>query len=266
MAIVNLITNYTKIIELQDNIYSNYVLSKKIGIKRDVFESWNSWYSYNNQWYFFKNFTCDKYESLEFKLINELIGEELSKYLNIDVIHYEIAKLGNIYGLASLSFFKQKNKYYFSKDINIYPNHVNMKNIRLLKYECKNDSNYIELINEIYKLTALDIYMNQTDRNYSNYQFRRENGYLHLAPLYDFEESFVEPFKYYYDSDLLGISFENINNYPRLKQYIDMLLDIDINKILLNIEKERGIVISKKYKDYYFEYIKDRKCLLKSFK
>lgn len=262
MGINNLITNKTKIIELTKTNLSHHALSKKIGIRKDVYECWNDWYCYDDKWYYFKSFTSDKYTSYEFKFLNELIGEYLANYLNIDVIHYEIAKAYNTLGLASQSFIKQGNKYYFAQDINIRRNSINMDNISFLFRKCYNNQNYLELVTEIYKFIAIDIYMNQTDRSYANYQFRKEHGHLHLAPLYDFEESFLEPYQDKYYSHLLGINIDDINRYEELRHYLISLLDLDIRIILKRVAKEKNIIIPDHYINYYNEFVIDRKRLL----
>lgn len=264
MAISNLITNKTKIIELNNNLYHPNLLSKKTRIKKDVCECWNNWYISGNKWFYFKDFSREKYNSFEFKLINELIGEYLANYLNIDVIHYEFAKLDNTLGLASESFIQKGSKYCFQKDINIPCNYANMQNIYLLRNRCKNDLNYHKLMNEIFKLLSIDIYMNQTDRSYSNCQFRIEKGNLHLAPLYDFEESFIEPFKMHYNSNLVGIEIDEIKKYDKLKEILVNLFNLDILDVLREIEFKRNICISKENKEYYREFVNDRKMLLKS--
>ena len=265
MAISNLITNKTKIIELQDNKYNYKFISKKTGIDKQLCECWDDWYFYNNKWYYFKDFSCAKYTNSEFKLINELIGEYLANYLNIDTIHYVFARKKDVYGLASENFNKQDNKYYLSIDIDIPTNYSNMNNLLLVRSKCKNESNYQELLTELYKFLAIDIYMNQTDRSYCNYQFRKYKGNLHLAPLYDYEESFMEPTKKRYDSNLVGLDICDINKYQELLSFISKLYELNIKKVIEEIEDIRGINISKEDKEYYQEFTNERKALIKSF-
>ena len=263
MAIKDLITKDTKILNLQEQLYKPEYLSKKIGLDKDVCECWNNWYFYDGKWYFFKNFTCEKYTSSDLKFLNELIGEFLGHYLNIDTIHYEIASLKDEYGLASESFIKPHNKYIFFKDLGLFNNFANLDNLIEIRRKCKDDKNYSELVTEILKLTAIDLYMGQADRSMGNFQFRKEKKELHLATIYDFEESFNDVYKDHYASNLLGLDLDKLKVYPELKMMVDDLLTIDVDKMLEQIEDERKILIPSKRKAYYKDFIEERKLLLK---
>ena len=264
MAICNLITNNTKIIELKRNIESVRKISHSVGINKDICQYWNNWYTSGNKWYYFKYFPYAESNYINYKLINELIGEYLANYLNVDVVHYEIGRFKDTYGLVSENFIKKGSKYYFLEDIDIPKDYTSTNNLLLLKNRCKNIENYNKLINEIFKLVAIDIYMNQADRNDSNFQFRKEKGSISLAPLYDFEESFYEPFKDEYKSILLGIDIYDIKKYLELKKLINKLLDLNIKDILYKIECDKNILIPKENKEYYEDFVSDRKMLLKS--
>lgn len=260
MAIKNLITNKTKIIELKNKACT----CNDIGIANDVFCFWNNWYKFHDKWYYFKKIMDEKYFSSELRILNELIGEYLAKYLDIDTIHYDLAKLNNNYGLASENFIKKGSKYCFLNDISVPYNSYNTRNILLLHRECKNFDNYQKLVSEIFKQVAIDIYMNQTDRSYSNLQFRITNGELHLAPLYDFEESFRDPFNDEYRSNLLGLSIDDIKDYHELTDILNRLLELNIINVIDKISEEKNIIISSQNKEYYKGFVEDRKMLLKS--
>ena len=263
MAIKDLITNDTKILELTKEIHDPKFVAKKVGIAKDVCEFWNNWYLYDGKWYFFKNFTCEKYTSSDVKFLNELIGEFLGNYLNVDTIHYEVASLSGEYGLASESFIKPHNKYLFFRDIGLFNNCVNLDNLREIRRKCKNDENYKELVSDILKLTAIDLYMGQADRSIGNFQFRKDKNGFHLAPIYDFEESFNDVYKSHYSSNLLGLDLDKLKDYPELKNMVNELLTVDVNKMLEQIEDERKLLIPSERKTYYKEFMDERKLLLK---
>ena len=45
------------------------------------------WYKIGNEWYFYKS------DGYDFHFINELLGEIISKYFDLDTVHYNVAKL-----------------------------------------------------------------------------------------------------------------------------------------------------------------------------
>ena len=98
MGIKKLLTRDTNIIELTEKA-PNMFLSRKVDMKKDLLEIWNAWYKYDNEYYYFK-----KMDDNPNRFVNELIGEKLANRLNLDTVHYEIAKQGYNYGVASKNF------------------------------------------------------------------------------------------------------------------------------------------------------------------
>lgn len=260
MGIRKLLTRDTNIIELSEKAKNNIILSNKLGYKTDLISVWPDWYKYNKELYFFK-----KMDDKPNRFVNELIGEKLSNILGIDTIHYEIAKQGFDYGLASKNFKKTGNRYYFMKDLYLPNQPTNFSNLDRLKEKCKTNEEYEILLNEILKALAIDLYMNQMDRYQSNIQFRKDKTGLHLAPLYDFEKSFLLN-ENYYQSNLLRVylnSDEYIKTYPYLKEELEKLFELDIEDTLEEIEDERKIKIPNTMKYEYKGYVNNRKSLIK---
>ena len=166
MEIKNLITNDTKILDLTQNRVNNFTLFNHTGIRRDVIDCWDSWYFKNKSLYFFKDFYDLQEQATVYRFLNELIGEELSKSIGIDTIHYEIAKTQYKYGLASESFYEKHNKYYFMQDLFLPLGCCNFRNLDRLKDRCKTDEVFKKLVSEVLKATAIDIFMNQKEFTY----------------------------------------------------------------------------------------------------
>ena len=267
MEIKNLITNDTKIINLSGCKISMNSSHRKTAVRKDVIECWDSWYLYDGDPYFFKDFVTHGDNRSVTRFLNELIGEELANTLKIDSIHYELAKEDDKYGLASRSFYRDDSKYFFMRSLYIPLNCCNMRNLERLRDYCKNEENHNELVDEILKFVAIDIYMNQKDRTYSNFQFRKDKTGFHLAPIYDFEESVMNPRETVYESALLRIDTESktaYKAYPDLKGHIETLFNKPIDKTMEKIEDERKIIIPEEYKDKYNSFVQERqKVLLK---
>jgi len=263
VSIRKLITRDTNIIELYRTNNNYRLLSNKLHIDYSILKIWHSWYKDSNkEYYYFKDFNNDNK-----RFINELIGEYLAKKISLDSIHYEIAKKDDTYGLASKSFINKKNKYYYMIDLYLPNAPDNLYNLERLKDKCKTDEEYETLLKEIFKMTAIDIYMSQTDRiKSSNIQFRKDRTGLHLAPLYDYEKSFMDPNIAIYKSNLLTLNLyknEYINEYPYLYELIDNIFEININHVLEEIEDERKILIPNNDKFEYEKFYNIRKKQIK---
>jgi len=263
MAIKNLITNDTKLLELSEQVYTPTKISKATGIRKDICKTWDTWYENNNKWYFFKDFGYSDQSVFESKLINELIGEYLANRLGLDTVHYELARINTqsdreLIGLASENFIQKRNKYLFIRDMDISVNYANTNNLNRLRHICPNEENYKELLDEIYKLVALDIYMSQEDRCEQNIQFRKHKKNLHLAPIYDYEYSFNDPYDLRYGSCILGINVDDLDSYPKIKEGLDKLFSLDMKDIIEDIETQRKIIVPENTKEKYKEFVKTR--------
>jgi hypothetical protein len=253
MGVNNLITNDTKIIELKKVYGNSFLLSKRTHIKKGIVNTWNSWYKCDGDYYFYKTFsTLDENEDKRY--VNEFIGEKLCNLLDLDSIHYEFAKANDRIGIASKNFIKPHNKYYFMPDLYLPNGCANLKNLERIREKCKSDEEFDTFIDELSKLFAIDIYMSQTDRNVGNIQFRKDKTGLHLAPMYDFEFSFLRS-NFIYDNTLCGTK-DYLNKYKEVYNYIDKIKDKGIDKILDEIEDERKIIVPNELRNDYKKYVK----------
>ena len=263
MDVKGLLTRDTNIVHLLGKEQDDKIVLRQTGIHLDVYENYSSWYQHDGIWYFYKTFHSFFYEIPEsMKLINELIGELLAHKLEVPSVHYQIAERNNIIGLISENFIKKGQDYYFMKDLRLPTCFNGDKNLIILRKYCKDDDNYRQLLSEILKLVAIDLYMSQEDRNPTNIQFTRKDGELHLTPLYDFEASFGSSYQYEYCSALLGITPEEIDKYPALRDYLTILFHDRIEKVLEQIEDEKKILIPSEIKKKYSLFEEDRRMIL----
>jgi len=271
MDIKNLITKNTPIITFSSSTQEDpRKLSKILKIDSSIIKCWNNWIEIDGTWYYYKNF--ENYQSPEENFINELIGEFIATYLELETIHYSIGynQEKNEYGLLSKSFRNKKTKYLTPDQLLIPKNCINLNNIKEIKYNCKNEKNYQKLVNQILKMIALDIYMNQRDRTRNNQLYKKENGCLYLAPLYDYEQSFYVDKKentpstiykaYIFGLDLTNI--EEIKRYPELIEIFKLLLSLDIKTIIKDIEHIYKLSIPKEKIEQYDELNQKTKKLI----
>lgn len=187
--------------------------------------------------------------------LNELIGEALAKYMKIRTVNFNIFEntdTNNIF-IASKTFINPNSKYInYDKRLD---NDINSINLRSM---CIDDDNYQNLLNNIFKMFAIDIYMGQQDRCFVNYKFEEyDTGYFDLAPLYDYSESIWNE-DISYTSDLYDFYEKKVYDnfftiYPNSLEMIKMIKVVDLRKILGNIEISKGIKLPQKIIDVYLK-------------
>ena len=219
-------------------------------------------------YYFFKIFNH------LYPVLNELIGPKIARYLELRsaqnypaIMQYH--RNNKFYGIVSKNF-KDPNKEYK----NIFQLGFNNKtsphyrNIRKLKKYCRKED-YEEILNDIFKMTALDYLMGQKDRVASNFLFEQDGDKITLAPLFDYAESY-DHIKWgcYFNQEkvkrscsvgnaLFAPAFWDpkfkkfLKKYPRFQKYLEKIQEIDIIEILKEIEDEHKLIIPEDYKKYY---------------
>ena len=213
----------------------------------------NYMYYQNQNWYYFKKEEL-KNDVFPFSLIDELMGSYLSNYIGLPSISYQIAstKKNNCenYGIASLNF-KKDGFYYmtFHKLLEHYEYLDNFERIQFLKTMCVNLQNERLLMDHIFKLFALDIYMLQKDRCDINLQFQidQKTSFFDFAPLYDFSNCRFCP-------DSSGIKINNplgvldTSTIPKLMQEFPLFYE----KLEFVFQFSLKEIWEKIAKDYYF--------------
>jgi len=276
MKIDNLILGSTPVINFSEfSVNDSRKLSRILKIEHGIIEQWNNWVNIDGTWYYYKNFP--NYSNPSANFLNELIGEFLANYIELETINYNIGcmNLSNgekNYGLLSPSFRKKGFKYITPYDLGLSPNQANLNNLENIRYLCKNDKNHKKLVSQILKMIALDIYMDQNDRTVNNLLFKKKKGNLELGPLYDYEQSFFvdkdtnnQPAGNY-QAYILGLNLDNkdaLTKYPELKELFDIFLSIDITSVLEQIKEKFNLQIPNELKNEYINYNQKIKALIK---
>lgn len=255
-----MLTSDTKYIKVED--------MKKISLNQLSFDMPNNLLGRNGCWY--KNKDGEEYylkRRLFINVImNELIGEYLSKYMSLDTVEYQLAyEEDTIVGLFSKNFRVPDLEYvyyeYLTKEEKEYLD-------RLIRSRAFRQS-----INE-YKREYTDYFMrnfyaNQGDRVF-NVLCCRENGKVHLSTLFDYELSLIHPDdEYIVDQFLMQgeISCRFIKMIRKrdtcFRDSLDKVLGFNMENTLDSIESDFGIKIPDNVLEYYLSYDKERKKLMK---
>lgn len=219
---------------------------------------YNSWYLINNLPYYYKN------KKSNFVILNELLGEELSKYMQLPTIEYSIVvENDEISGLISQNFLDGTYKHYESRNA--------PRSIKRLVRDILTDSELDCDQNLKRQLTALlirNFYSCLKDRN-KNSCYGMKDDNLIVTPLFDYESSFVHNDDNVYIDPLISYSFDPYaikyidQNNPYFKEYLEMIEEYNILISLKKIEQYHGIKVPQCYIEYYTDFDKTRKAFMK---
>lgn len=206
-----------------------------------------NWVNIDGKYYYVKS---------NFGKYHELVGEEIAKSLNLKTAHYEICKKGDYFYYISPNF-KDKNKAY-KHAYELYDGKDKLKEI-----------NDLELIKEILKMYALDIFMMQVDRTAFNFLFEVGDK-ISLAPLYDYSCSYFANADSYknYNNALSNLNFNNKelskfkDNYPEIEDYLDIIYNTDYLELLKENLKNNDIKLDKTNEKFYNEKFKEGRKLI----
>ncbi|MBQ8891779.1 MAG: hypothetical protein IJ068_02825 [Bacilli bacterium] len=225
------------------------------------------WYKIGNEWYFYKS------DGYDFHFINELLGEIISKYFDLDTVHYNVAKLcvkgkKEEYGLLSKNFCDKNYLYKTTWDYGLVPNR-DLNVLNSIRDICESDSEYLILLKDLKKFFIRDFYVSQLDRTGNNFMFKVNKEGIRLAPLYDYENSFESCRPEVYRNQIAEINL--LNNETRsiltkdemLQELLHSIIQIRMDEFLQTVEDTHNIAISSDLKDYYTKRDEQIKRLIK---
>lgn len=252
-----------KIISMETDIPIEYIYNSSTNYTKN-------WIKIDNKWFFTKK--SNQY----LKFFNELLGQEISNYFQLETATYKIGKIfDNCYfhtHLLSENFFDNNYNYFTFNDLKIDTNYKNLEErLNLIKQFCINnhDNNYL-LLQDIIKMSIRDLYSNMHDRHHRNFFFKKNDDSIRLAPLFDYEHSFITPPTIYQNS-LLKIDIYNkednelIKNNDIFQESINRLMDINIEKLLEITQEKNGICISGGLREIFLNHDKNAKNIIKRF-
>lgn len=234
-------------------------LSKVLNIPIDQLEKSDNWYTDLENIYYVKKRALIK------NIINELLGEYLSEYMDLPTIKQSLL-LGDdkVLGLVSENFRTKGIKYIKANDLS-FKEHDKVNKILLSRPILVNQRHKREMANYIMR----NFYANQADRVYNVLCYYRKSG-IYLAPLYDYEMSFFHPDDtLLVDSYFLGIDITpNLINHLvqidfNMRDSVDKILEFDMVSALEYISNYYGINLPQQLSKYYLDYDEKRKALIK---
>ncbi len=243
-------------------------LSESINIDIDTLYDKPFWFLYNGEYYYYKEIDN------ALRLLNELLGQYFSEYMNLPTIKYDIAlNSEGIAGVLSKNFREPGKKYVEGPDLPVY---YYMYIDYLLRF--KDGANH-ELKRKIDSLLAKDLFTFMIDRH-ANTLCTTDTG-IDLAPQFDYEYSlsfrdlngnfrtdigYANPIfrKFpYYDERTRFIDVDMIKKIMKrdkqLLREFEKMYAIDIAKVLESISSERKLTIPDEIRDYYSSFYNERK-------
>lgn len=249
-------------------------LAKKLNISLAEIILKNNWYIYNEEYYYYKRLDS------AFRIMNELIGVYLSKYMSVPTVEYTLAlDFGKIVGLLSKNFRKIKKRYYLATC-------VNSKYLKKFSNSL-NEPIVDELRKSLDRLIMKDFYSCMTDRVRNTLVSMTRLKNVSLETSFDYEMSFIDerdslyprfekdethefdryfnPLFYNDDEDKSygEINYDTLKGMMEYDEYLiylfERIMDFDITKAIKCIEEENGMVVADDLKNYYINFDKIRK-------
>ena len=245
-------TGYSRFDKLSD--------AKKLDVDTDIARSMNlpisdlldypNWYVKCGKKFYFK-----KRNGLS-GLLNELLGEDLSRWMDLPTVHYDIVENddGEIIGLFSENVRKKDVIYRKSKFLSKYEVEYIRRVFTEKDFECdqkfKRDLTYYIVRNYFAALR---------DR-YSNSEIIVNEDGFEIPHLMDYESSYIDHLLITYCDPMLDFTFnpESIDLLKENNEYfveaVDRAFSYNYRDALMRIENEHKIVIPYSVRDYYKEF------------
>lgn len=249
-------TGYSRFVDVGKASYvpASEELEEITSTPKDVLEKYNNWYFVNGDFHYLKRLGSI------LGLVNELLGQELSEYMGLPTIKYDIAEENDkIVGVISKNF---KNPSFNYRNATCLPKSllIEIKSILVDKdFKCDETTRR--------QLTAYllrNFFAAQKDRLVNTmYAYNNKNSFL-VAPLYDYESAFLDPEMMTYIDPIISWTFgpESIayldQNNEYFREYVEMLYDFNVLASLNKIEETRKVNIPRELKEYYGTFVNER--------
>ena len=226
-----------------------------IGLPISELLDYPNWYLKNGKHFYFKERTEVS------SLLNELLGQDLSEFMGLPTIKYDIVENseGRIIGLLSEDIRKKNVIYrqcrYFRDDERDYIFRVLTDSTVECDQNFKRDLTYYVVRNYYSSLRA---------RLCNSEVIVSEGGY-EIPPLMDYESSYIDPMMITYSDPLITFTFneDTIAGLRENNEYFDealnRVMDYSYLEALNIISKKHNINIPYSVRSYYMEFQQNRK-------
>ena len=230
------------------------------------------WIKYEDDIYYFKSIDSSR------RLLNELIGEEVSKFLGLDTVHMEIARGFIIWNGQKKEYIGVMSKVALKPDV-IYQSFANLKN-EIKEYFFTNPTlgilNFLsdryphQPINSSFrKFLVRDFFTDETDRIDTELLIAKDKETVDLGFLCDYEQEFMH---YIYPKNIMQIpnlfSFDitsiktmcQIARDPELTTYFKDIVKCDLQEKYRKLIEEKRLryldIDDNYYSGYYLKKVK----------
>lgn len=215
--------------------------ASEIKIDENETERLRNWAKVDGKYYYIKS---------NFNKYHEIMGQMIAESLNLDTAKYGLCKKDNYTYYMSPNFKKDNIEY--KRVYDLYDNVDEIKNDKLLE--------------DIIKMTALDLFMMQVDRTGYNYLIDNTNN--RLAPLYDYSCSYFANSNSYthYNNYLFNIFLNNKlslgefkDKYEKIEDYIEIINDTNYLKLLKEELSKYDVKLDSSNERFYMDKINEGK-------
>lgn len=214
-----------------------------------------NWHKINGKWYFYKS------DGYDFHFINELLGEIISNYFELDTAQYRVAKLSVVgketeYGLVSKNFCDIKYTYKRCWDFGFEPRR-DLSILKNIKNICHSEEEYQLLLNDLKKFFIRDFYTSQLDRSGNNFLFKITPEGTRLAPLYDYEWSFKDIERQSYRNQIAEINIASretqslLKNDIKFQELLHLIMVANMSSFIDKVEDTHQILVPTDYKERF---------------
>lgn len=234
----------------------------------------NNWHQLQNGYYYFKPLKN------EHDFFNELLGERISYYFDLDTVHYEVANLKvkstgeEQYGVISKNFCNPKYNYhtlshymyecdqfvFYSSDLSI---------IDMVQVLCQTDDEFRLLQEDIKKMIIRNFYNSQVDGGGHNIILKTTHSGIRLAPLFDYSFAYVDfngLHRCLWDIGELNVTAQQTQELFRndltFQKLLYKLMDANMDEFIADIENSHKIIIPSRQVEHYKKYDKKIKQLV----
>lgn len=221
------------------------------------------------------------------KIINELIGELVSEYFDLQTVKSVLykKKSANLkerkYFLLTKIFTNKEFKYSYINEL--FPDYKSFKddsnplnNLNRLK-RIQDENGIIhnvskdvvnKLVNDLKKMIIRDFITGTSDRHEENFVLRYDDNFVELMPLFDYEYSFKLGGRW---GNIFGIDLRNekivefLRNDDKFQELLIKAIELKLNYIFKRLEDEYPIRLSSTEKWDYNEELKLTKENIKKY-
>ena len=249
--------------------------SQLISLSSDQINKLNSRYNYEfyNKYFFNINGNIFHVKHCELEVItNELLGQIISGYLGIKTVKSKVFKSSKGYYLVTENFIEEGKKYTNISD-DIFPdlefdtldsrleiyNLNNFGRIRKTSGEDIFETDHTDLLKfkrDLKGMIICDYIRDQKDRCTWNVMIEYNKNHVLLAPLYDFEHSFIYGHHMCANPNLFIVDFNDKSTIKMIRKDNDFqellykTIDLNFDDIANTLYNEYGITLDRDYDDY----------------